>query len=100
MAEIKINEKQLRNIIGESVKKVLKEGYPYTDEEDNAYGLNVRLHEELGKLYDAAFNIAKELSLVKKNSIVNSSNYDPKVELYEWAKKITQDAEEWNKRKF
>lgn len=97
MAEIKINEEQLKNIIGESVKKVLKEGYPYTD--DEAYALNMKLHEELGKLYDAAFNIAKELSLTKKNSIVNS-NYDPKVELYEWAKKITQDAEEWNKRKF
>ncbi len=88
---VKLNENALRQIVAESVKKVLKE--------DNAYGLNVRLHEELGKLYDAAFNIAKELSLTKKNSMVNS-NYDPKAELYEWAKKITQDAEEWNKRKF
>ncbi len=94
MAKIKIDEKELNSIISESLMRIIQEDYSFTDEE---YALNNKSHEGLSKIYDAAFELGRELAQVNKSN-VSQNEYNPKIELYGWVKKILQDADEWNKR--
>lgn len=83
---IHLKETELKRMIAESVKKVLKEGIWYGDV------------EPFKKIINAASEIMKE------NEYANAEDYEPwddgdssdySYDIYKWAEKISNEAEEW-----
>ena len=81
-----ITESQLRNIVAESVKKVLKESTLYCDT------------QPFKDIYRAATQIMEKFEYTQKDEYEpwdDCDGRDLSPEVYQWAKKIADEAEDW-----
>ena len=82
---IKLSENDLHRLIKESVKRTLKESIWYGDT------------KPLENIIQMADEIISNYEYVNEPDYENASDdgYDMYVQLYEWAKKVRNEAEEW-----